>query len=128
MAHPPQAGELQLRNLSVTYLAVAQIDQILTAVGYPIRREMLRRLASHPCRAGDLARGFAVSRPAICKHARILQRAGLIRAARLGRERVYELAPAAGAAIRLAAAQVEALSAFWDDALDAFKRYAEEER
>lgn len=105
---------------------MAQMDEILTAVGYPIRREMLRRLAARPCRAGDLARGFAVSRPAICKHARMLERAGLIRAAKSGRERRYELMPEAGAALRAAAAQVEALSAFWDTALDAFKRYVEE--
>ena len=97
------------------------------AVGYPIRREMLRRLAARPCRAGDLARGFAVSRPAICKHARILERAGLVRAAAMGRERVYELVPEAGTAIRAAAAQVEELSAFWDEALSAFKRLAEAE-
>jgi len=105
---------------------IAQVDEILTAVGYPIRREMLRRLSERPCRAGDLARGFAVSRPAICKHARTLQRAGLIRAAKSGRERVYELAPDARAAMRAAAARVEELSAFWDTALEAFKRRAEE--
>jgi DNA-binding transcriptional ArsR family regulator len=102
------------------------VDQVLTAVGYPIRREILRRLAVHPCRAGDLARGFSVSRPAICKHARTLQRAGLIRAAKAGRERVYELAPEAGAAVRAAASEIEELSAFWDLALDAFRRLAEE--
>jgi DNA-binding transcriptional ArsR family regulator len=105
---------------------MTQVDEILAAVGYPIRREMLRRLSERPCRAGDVARGFSVSRPAICKHARTLQRAGLIRAAKSGRERMYELAPGAGAAMRLAAAQLEELSAFWDAALDAFKRYAEE--
>ena len=105
---------------------MANVDAVLTAVGYPIRREILRRLAAQPCRAGDLARGFAVSRPAICKHARTLERAGLIRAAKSGRERVYALAPQAGVAVRLAAAQLEALSAFWDTALAAFKRYAEE--
>jgi len=107
---------------------MALVDQILMAVGYPIRREMLRRLAAHPCRAGDLARGFAVSRPAICKHARTLERAGLIRAARSGRERLYELAPEAGIAVRAAAAQVEELSAFWDAALASLKRYVEEAR
>ena len=104
---------------------MTQVDEILTAVGYPIRREMLRRLSERPCRAGDLARGFAVSRPAICKHARTLQRAGLIRAAKSGRERVYELAPGAQRGMRAAAEQLEELSAFWDIALDAFKRYAE---
>jgi len=104
---------------------MAQVDEILTAVGYPIRRELLRRLSAHPCRAGDLARGFEVSRPAICKHARTLQRAGLIRVAKSGRERVYELAPDGAAAMRAAALHVEELSAFWDAALDAFKHYAE---
>jgi DNA-binding transcriptional ArsR family regulator len=106
---------------------MARIDQILTAVGYPIRREMLRRLAERPYRAGDLAKGFSVSRPAICKHARMLQQAGLIRAAKSGRERRYELVPDARTAMRAAAAQLEELSAFWDTALDAFKRYVEDE-
>ena len=105
---------------------MAKVDQILTAVGYPIRREILRRLSERPCRAGDLARGFSVSRPAICKHARMLQRAGLIRSTRSGRERMYRLAPDAGDAMRMAAAQIEELSAFWDTALDAFKRVVEE--
>jgi len=105
---------------------MARVDEILIAVGYPIRREMLRRLSARPCRAGDLARGFAVSRPAICKHARVLQRAGLVQATKSGRERLYELAPDAGAAMRAAVVQVEELSAFWDAALGAFKRYVEE--
>jgi DNA-binding transcriptional ArsR family regulator len=104
---------------------VAQVDEVLSAIGYPIRRAMLRRLAERPCRAGDLARGFSVSRPAICKHARTLERAGLITARRSGRERVYRLAGDAGDAMRRAAIEIEELSAFWDTALDAFKRVAE---
>lgn len=104
---------------------MAKVDDILTAIGYPIRREILRRLSERPRRAGDLAQGFSVSRPAVCKHARILQRAGLICAAKSGRERMYQLAPDARASMRAAAAQVEELSAFWDAALDSFKRYAE---
>jgi DNA-binding transcriptional ArsR family regulator len=105
---------------------VAKVDKILAAVGYPIRREILRRLSERPHRAGELAQGFSVSRPAICKHARILQQAGLIRAVKSGRERTYQLAPEARAAMRAAVVQVEKLSAFWDIALDAFKRYTEE--
>lgn len=107
---------------------MAQVDNVLAAVGYPLRREILRRLALQPRRAGDLARGFAVSRPAISKHARTLERAGLIRATRQGRERIYRLAPEAGARLRLAADEIAALTAFWDTALDAFKRVAQEGR
>jgi DNA-binding transcriptional ArsR family regulator len=104
---------------------MAKVDQILTAVGYPVRREILRRLSVRPHRAGELAHGFSITRPAICKHVRTLQRAGLIRATRSGRERVYQLAPEARDAIRLAANEVQELRAFWDAALDAFKRVAE---
>ena len=48
------------------------------------RRELLRRLAHAPCRASALAEGFAISRPAICKHTRLLKKAGLIRAKKRG--------------------------------------------
>lgn len=67
-----------------------------------------------------------MSRPAICKHARLLKRAGLIRARKSGREQIYELAPRGGQAIKELIAQLEKVGRFWDIALDAFKRYAEE--
>jgi DNA-binding transcriptional ArsR family regulator len=105
---------------------MTKIDEILTAVGYPIRREILRKLSDRPRRAGELARGFSVSRPAVWKHAQILEHAGLIKAVKSGRERMYQLAPDARAAMQTAVTQVEELSAFWDVAFQAFKRYAEE--
>lgn len=102
-----------------------KIDTTIAALGDPTRRELLRRLADNPCRAGALADGFAISRPAICRHTRLLTRAGLIRARKSGRERIYELAPRGGEAIRELIAQLEQVGRFWETALDAFKRYAE---
>ena len=102
------------------------LDRTIAALGDPTRREILRRLAGAPRRAGELARGFAISRPAICKHTRLLAKAGLIRARKRGRERIYELAPSGGKAMRKMIEQMEVLRRFWDLALDAFKRYAEE--
>jgi DNA-binding transcriptional ArsR family regulator len=102
------------------------LDSTLAALADPTRRELLRRLAERPRRAGELAKGFAISRPAICKHTRLLARAGLVRAKRSGRERIYELAPAGGPEIRALIAELEQVGRFWDVALDAFKRYAEE--
>jgi DNA-binding transcriptional ArsR family regulator len=101
-------------------------DQTIAALGDPTRRELIRRLAHAPLRAGELARGFAVSRPAICKHARLLAKAGLIRARKNGRERIYELAPNGGKAIKELIEQLEEVGRFWEVALEAFKRYAEE--
>jgi len=102
-----------------------KIDNTLAALGDPTRRELLKRLARNPSRASALARGFAISRPAVCKHTRVLKKAGLIRSRKIGREQIYELAPMGGQAIRELIAKLEEMSRFWDVALDAFKRYAE---
>jgi DNA-binding transcriptional ArsR family regulator len=104
------------------------LDRTIAALGDPTRREILRRLADAPRRAGELAAGFAISRPAICKHARLLTGAGLIRARKSGRERIYELAPSGGRQMRKVIEQMQELEQFWDVALEAFKRYAEKEK
>jgi DNA-binding transcriptional ArsR family regulator len=103
------------------------LNDTITALSDPTRREILRRLADAPRRAGELAHGFAISRPAVCKHTRMLTKAGLIRARKSGRERIYELAPSGGKAMRELIEQMQAMERFWDVALDAFKRYAEEQ-
>ena len=100
-------------------------DLTLAALGDTTRRELLRRLADSPCRASTLAEGFAISRPAICKHTRILTKAGLVRARQQGRERIYELAPEGGRAIRDLISQLEEVGRFWEDALERFKQYVE---
>ena len=102
-------------------------ERMITALADPTRRKLLRRLARGPIPAGELARGFAISRPAICKHTRLLTGAGLILARKRGRERLYELAPSGGRAIRDLIGQLQEIERFWDVALDAFKRYAEED-
>jgi DNA-binding transcriptional ArsR family regulator len=104
---------------------VKSIDVTFAALADPTRRELLRRLADTPCRAGALAKGFAISRPAICKHTRMLTRAGLIKAHKSGRERIYELAPGGGDAIKELIMQLEEVGRFWDVALLAFKRHLE---
>ena len=104
---------------------VSKIDTTIAALADPTRRELLRRLAGNPCRAGALAKGFAISRPAICKHTRMLTRAGLIRGRKRGRERIYELAPGGGVAIANLIKQLEEVGHFWDTALLAFKQHLE---
>ena len=103
-------------------------DATIAAVGDPTRRELIRRLARGPLRASELARGFSISRPAICKHTRLLTRAGLIRVRKTGRERIYQLAPGGGKALRSLIDELETVSRFWDAALDSFKRFTEENR
>jgi DNA-binding transcriptional ArsR family regulator len=104
-----------------------RFDQTLAALADPTRRKLLRRLAKSPCRAGALAQGFTISRPAICKHTRFLMRAGFIKSRKEGRERIYELAPKGGETIKETIVELEEIGRFWNIALDAFKRYAEEQ-
>src|SRR5215813_12472897 len=102
------------------------MDTTLAALADPTRRALLRRLAHAPCRASALAAGFAISRPAICKHTRLLKRAGLIRATKHGREQIYELAPTGGHTLTELIEHLKEVSQFWDLALDSFKRHLEE--
>jgi DNA-binding transcriptional ArsR family regulator len=103
-----------------------RFDLTLATLADPTRRKLLARLARHPCRAGVLAQGFTISRPAICKHTRLLMKAGLIKSRKDGREQIYELAPKGSDAIKEIIVELEAVGRFWDVALAAFKRYAEE--
>lgn len=62
------------------------------AIADPVRREILvlllraRRLA-----AGEIADRFAISRPAVSRHLRVLRESGLVRDTLVGRRRLYEL-------------------------------------
>lgn len=62
-----------------------------TALSDPVRRDLVRRLASGPARVVDLAGEHSISRPAISRHLRVLGEAGLVIADDVGRERHYRL-------------------------------------
>lgn len=63
------------------------------ALADPVRRAILRRLARGPARVVDLAADHDISRPAVSKHLRLLDEAGLVTAEPRGRERHYRLTP-----------------------------------
>jgi DNA-binding transcriptional ArsR family regulator len=99
------------------------IDAALAALSDPTRRELVEVLRRGPTRAGDLAGRFPISRPAVSKHLRVLREAGLVEAEEQGRERVYYLVPRGLDEVKR---YMDRASRMWDDALEAFKRYAEE--
>jgi DNA-binding transcriptional ArsR family regulator len=95
-------------------------DTQLDALGDSTRRAILHRLMDGPLAVGDLARHFPVSRPAISQHLRILKDANLVVDRASGNRRLYQLHPAGFETLR------EYLEQFWGQALDAFRRKAEE--
>jgi DNA-binding transcriptional ArsR family regulator len=101
-----------------------RLDRTLLALADPTRRELLERVGGGPRRATDLSRGLPISRPAVAKHLRVLKDAGLVTAVPQGREVLYQRAEEL-AALEEARAFFERMSADWDRALAAFKRFAE---
>src|SRR5262245_48602242 len=85
----------------------------------PTRRAVLQYLLGRPHTVNELADHFDVTRPAISKHLRVLKDARVVQERREGRNRIYELDPAGLREVR------EYFDAFWDDALQAFKRAVE---
>jgi DNA-binding transcriptional ArsR family regulator len=92
----------------------------MDVLGDPTRRAILERLLRGPLPVGELAREFPVSRPAISQHLRVLKHAQLVLDHPAGTRRVYELNPAGIDALRAY------FDRFWNHALAAFKKAAEE--
>ena len=93
-----------------------------SALADPTRRQIFERLARRPRPVGELADGLPVSRPAVSQHLKVLKAAGLVAGRQEGTRRVYSVDPRGVEAMR------HYLDRFWDRALAAFKRAAEEEK
>lgn len=91
------------------------------ALADPTRRLVFERIARRPLPVGRVAKGLAVSRPAVSQHLKVLKEAGLVMDREEGTRRIYQIDP------RGVEAMHHYLDKFWDRALAAFKAAAEEE-
>ena len=71
----------------------SDLDLAFQALADPTRRDILQRLSRGDQTAGSLSEPFAVSRPAISRHLRVLRDAGLVSVRTDGRERWFSLSP-----------------------------------
>lgn len=93
----------------------------LTALSSPLRREILRLVWSHERPAGEIARAFDVTWPAISQNLRVLRESGLVRERRMGTSRLYR-------ADRRALRPLEAyLRRMWERDIDRLRLLAEAE-
>jgi DNA-binding transcriptional ArsR family regulator len=91
----------------------------LDALGNPIRRAILLELRTGPRSVGELALQFPVSRPAISRHLRVLEDAGLVEGHNVGANNLYAIRMQGFATVR------EFLDEFWDTALAQLQQLAE---
>jgi DNA-binding transcriptional ArsR family regulator len=74
-------------------MAPERLDATFAALADPTRRAIISRLASGEASVNELAEPFAMSQPAISKHLKVLERAGLISRSRDAQRRPRKLEP-----------------------------------
>lgn len=99
-----------LDSLSATFGALAD----------PTRRAIVARLARGEATVNELAEPFAISLPAVSRHLRVLEEAGLITRSRDGQRRPCRLE---AARLREVADWAEKYRAIWEDRLDRLDSY-----
>ena len=100
-----------------------QLDATFAALADPTRRAILVRLAAGEATVTELAGPFAMSQPAVSKHLKVLERAGLISRGRDAQRRPRRLEPAA---LMQASAWIEKYRRFWEDSFRTLDAVLEE--
>jgi len=91
------------------------LDQVLMAIADPTRRAILDRLARGSARVTDVAEPFDMSLAAVSKHVQMLERVGLVRRVRRGREHTLTLD---ARPLRQVARWTSRYERFWTERLD----------
>ncbi|MEX2530018.1 MAG: metalloregulator ArsR/SmtB family transcription factor [Gemmatimonadota bacterium] len=92
------------------------MDEVFQALSDATRRAMIRRLSRGPATVGELGRPHSISKPAVTKHVKVLERAGLLRREPDGRIHRCTLDPGP---LEAAESWIEWHRRFWERSLDA---------
>jgi len=101
------------------------LSYLLTAVSHPTRRAIIGRLSRGPARFLDIAEPFDLALNAVTKHLKLLDRAGLIRRKRKGREVMISLH---AKPLKEVAVWVHEYERFWNERLDSFEQHFREKK
>jgi DNA-binding transcriptional ArsR family regulator len=91
------------------------LDLVFGALADPTRRAILARLAQGDASVTELGAPFAISQPAVSRHLKVLERAGLVSRSRRATVRLSHLE---ARPLRDAEAWIERYRAFWDESFD----------
>ena len=112
-----------MQPLGYGSLSPARLDATFAALADPTRRAILARLASGEANVTELAKPFDMSQPAISKHLKVLERAGLISRGRDAQSRPCRLE---GKRLREAAQWMERYRRFWEESFDRLDGWLDE--
>ena len=103
----------------------ATLDRSFDALAHPVRRAIVERLAAGPASVGDATRGLRVSKPAVTKHLKVLERAGVLSRTVEGRTHRLHLEPIA---LGEASGWIERQRELWQAKFDVVERRLAERR
>ncbi|HTT87929.1 MAG TPA: metalloregulator ArsR/SmtB family transcription factor [Acidimicrobiales bacterium] len=92
-----------------------ELDHIFHALADPSRRAMVERLVVGPASVSHLAEPLAMSLPAVVQHLGVLEEAGVVSSAKIGRVRTCRLEPGG---LRVAEAWLNGRRTIWENRLD----------
>jgi DNA-binding transcriptional ArsR family regulator len=107
----------------MTTTTAERLDRTFGALADPTRRAILARLAKGEASVTELAKPFEMSLPAVSKHLKVLEHAGLISR---GRERQLRPARLRAAPLKEVAAWTDRYRRFWDERYDRLDEYLDE--
>ncbi|QVL30435.1 helix-turn-helix transcriptional regulator [Telmatocola sphagniphila] len=96
------------------------LSAVFAALADPTRRAILWKLSSGECSVNELAEPFEITLPAVSKHLKVLEKAGLIRRGREAQSRPCRLEPAP---LKSAAEWIEHYHRFWEESFDRLDAY-----
>lgn len=99
---------------------IYQLDSVFSSLSDPTRRDILSRVSKQTMSVSTIAAQYDFSLAGIAKHLAILERAGLIRKDRHGKEQIVSIDPGGLAA---ASDYLEAYRKLWEDRLDSLDTY-----
>lgn len=106
-------------------MATDVLSHAFSALADPTRRAIIARLSKGEATVSELAEPFDMSFPAVSKHLKVLERAGLIEKGRAAQFRPRRLNPEP---LRLLTTWLETYRQFWDAKLDSLDTYLKEIR
>jgi DNA-binding transcriptional ArsR family regulator len=101
-----------------------QLDRSFLALSHPVRRAIVERLTQGPATVGEASLGLAVSKPAVTKHLKVLEDAGVVARTVQGRRHVLCLQPRA---LRDASEWLEFHRDLWERKFAAIEQHLDKE-